>query len=161
MKHKIRNRVVMFLHRIGLPFGPMYLLTVPGRSSGQPRTTPVAPVLVDGTRYLVQAYPNSDWVKNARAAGRGILIRGRNVQAVNLIEIPEEQRRPILREFPIQNPRGTKASIRNRLVGSASPDSFGDAAHRCPVFRIAPASLADSSRARGALVSGTAPPSET
>jgi len=33
-KHKIRNRVVMFLHRIGLPFGPMYLLTVPGRSSG-------------------------------------------------------------------------------------------------------------------------------
>ncbi|WP_235747876.1 nitroreductase/quinone reductase family protein [Nocardia coffeae] len=137
-KHRIRNRVVVALHRIGLPVGPMYLLTVAGRASGRPRTTPVAPVLVEGVHYLVQAYPNADWVKNARTAGRGTLARGRRAQDVNLIELPEPDRGPILREFPRQNPRGTEAFIRNGLVDSASPESFAGAADRCPVFRIAP-----------------------
>ncbi|MGW4767336.1 nitroreductase family deazaflavin-dependent oxidoreductase [Nocardia sp. NPDC004278] len=137
-KHKIRNRIVALSHRVGLPFGPMQLLTLPGRTSGQPRTTPVAPVLIDGTHYLVQAYPNADWVKNARAAGHGVLTRGRKTRIVNLIEVPEQQREPIMREFPTQNPRGTQAFIRNGLVDSASPDSFAAAAPRCPVFRVEP-----------------------
>ncbi|MFJ9369683.1 hypothetical protein ACIRRA_35440 [Nocardia sp. NPDC101769] len=63
IKFKIRNRVVVLSHRIGLPFGPMHLLTVPGRISGHLRTTPVAPIVIDGIRYLVQAYPGSDRVK--------------------------------------------------------------------------------------------------
>jgi deazaflavin-dependent oxidoreductase (nitroreductase family) len=143
-KHKIRNRVVVFSHRIGLPFGPMHLLTVPGRSSGKLRTTPVAPVLVDGTDYLVQAYPDADWVKNARAGGRGILTRGRKARTVNLIEMPEPERRPVLREFPAQNPRGAQTFIRNGLVDSASPDSFAAAAPHCPVFRVDPVSAPES-----------------
>ena len=68
-RQRIRNRLVILLNRAGLPVGPMHLLTVPGRKSGLPRTTPVAPVTVNGGCYLIQAYPNSDWVKNARAAG--------------------------------------------------------------------------------------------
>jgi deazaflavin-dependent oxidoreductase (nitroreductase family) len=137
-RHRARNRLVVFFHRIGLPFGPMQLLTVPGRKSGLPRTTPVAPVVVDGTRYLLQAYPNSDWVKNARAAGHGVLTRGRREQAVDLVEIPESQRGPILAEFPRQNPRGVGAFVRNGLVESESPESFAAAAARCPLFRATP-----------------------
>jgi len=33
-----------------------YLLTVPGRKSGQPRTTPIAVVEQDGKRYLLAPY---------------------------------------------------------------------------------------------------------
>jgi deazaflavin-dependent oxidoreductase (nitroreductase family) len=116
----------------------MQLLTVPGRTSGQPRVTPVAPVLIDGTRYLVQAYPDSDWVKNARAAGHGTLTRGRRVQAVDLVEVPEAERGPILGEFPGQNPRGAGAFVRNGIVESESPESFAAAASRCPLFRVTP-----------------------
>jgi deazaflavin-dependent oxidoreductase (nitroreductase family) len=116
----------------------MHLLTVPGRKSGLPRTTPVAPVVVDGIRYILQAYPNSDWVKNARAAGHGVLTRGRREQAVDLVEIPEAQRGPILREFPRQNPKGVGAFVRNGLVESDSPASFAAAAARCPLFRATP-----------------------
>ncbi|WP_406384923.1 nitroreductase family deazaflavin-dependent oxidoreductase [Streptomyces sp. NBC_01618] len=137
-RHRARNNVVILLHRLGLPFGPMHLLTVPGRRSGLPRTTPVAPVVVDGTRYILQAYPESDWVKNARAAGHGVLARGRREQQVELVELPEEERGPILREFPSQNPRGIGAFLRNGLAASASPEDFEAAAPRCPVFRVAP-----------------------
>jgi deazaflavin-dependent oxidoreductase (nitroreductase family) len=137
-RHKVRNRVVIFLNRLDLPVGPIHLLTVPGRKTGLPRTTLVAPVVVDGIRYIVQAYPDSDWVKNVRAAGHGLLTRGRRTQEVDLLEVPEEQRGVILREFPAQNPRGAGAFIRSGLVDSESPDSFAAAASRCPVFRAVP-----------------------
>jgi len=138
LRHKVRNRVVILLNRVGLPVGPMHLLTVPGRKSGLPRITPVAPVVVDNTQYIVQAYPNSDWVKNARAAGHGSLTRGRRTREVDLLDVPKEQRGAILREFPAQNPRGVGAFLRSGLVESDSPDSFAAAAARCPVFRAAP-----------------------
>jgi deazaflavin-dependent oxidoreductase (nitroreductase family) len=138
LRHKVRNRVVILLNRVNLPIGPMHLLTVPGRRSAVPRTTPVAPIVVHGARYLIQAYPNADWVKNARAAGHGRLRRGRDAQEVDLVEVPEQQRGAILREFPGQNPRGVGAFLRNGLVDSASPESFAGAAARCPVFRAVP-----------------------
>jgi hypothetical protein len=84
----------------------------------------------------VQAYPNSDWVKNARAAGYGVLTRGRRRRPVELIEVAKDQRARILREFPRQNPRGSRAFIRNGLVRSASPDSLATAAPLCPIFRV-------------------------
>lgn len=132
---KARNRIVIFLHRVGLPVGPTYLLTVPGRKSGLPRTNPVAPVVIDGTIYILQAYPNSEWVKNAQAAGHGVLTRGRRKQAVDLTEVPEEQRGRILREFPSQVPMGVNTFLRNGLSDSRSPESFAAAAPRCRIFR--------------------------
>ncbi|MEU1463078.1 nitroreductase family deazaflavin-dependent oxidoreductase [Streptomyces sp. NPDC005727] len=137
-RHRARNKVVILFHRLGLPFGPMHLLTVPGRRSGLPRTSPVAPVVVDGTRYIAQAYPRSDWVRNARAAGHGVLTRGRHSQEVDLVELPEEERGRVLREFPGQVPRGVAAFVRNGLVESGSPEHFAAAAARCPVFRVVP-----------------------
>ncbi|BAW06476.1 deazaflavin-dependent nitroreductase [Nocardia seriolae] len=137
-KQQIRNRIVIASHRIGLPFGPMHLLGVPGRKTGVLRVTPVAPVSVAGRRYLVEAYPNSDWVKNARRAGHGVLARGHRAERVNLVEIPAAERGSILREFPAQNPRGVGAFVRNGLVESPSPDAFAAAAPRCPVFRVDP-----------------------
>ena len=138
VRHQVRNGVVILLHRLDLPIGPMQLLTVAGRRSGLPRTTPVAPVVVDGVRYIIQAYPNSDWVKNARASGRGLLTRGRRTQPVELVEVPESERSVILREFPSQNPMGVGAFVRNGLVSDNSPDGFAAAASRCPVFRVQP-----------------------
>ncbi|MFJ2779634.1 MULTISPECIES: nitroreductase family deazaflavin-dependent oxidoreductase [unclassified Kitasatospora] len=137
-RHRVRNKAVVLLHRLGLPFGPMYLLTVPGRRSGLPRTNPVAPVVVDGVRHLLQAYPESDWVRNARAAGHGTLTRGRRSQRVDLVELPVAERGRVLREFPRQVPRGVGAFVRNGLVESGSPEHFEAAAERCPVFRVTP-----------------------
>ncbi|MGI5519956.1 nitroreductase family deazaflavin-dependent oxidoreductase [Micromonospora sp. CA-259024] len=137
-RNRVRNRIVIALHRIGLPIGPMALLTVAGRRSGRPRTTPVAPVVIAGSRYLVEAYPGSDWVRNARAAGRGTLTRGRQRQEVDLTEVPSADRGPILREFPTQNPRGAGAFVRNGIVESPTPEAFAQAASRCPVFRATP-----------------------
>ena len=46
----------------------MRLLSVPGRRSGEMRTTPVSPLTMSGLRYVV-GLQDADWVKNARTAG--------------------------------------------------------------------------------------------
>lgn len=37
------NKVMMAVQRLGIPTGPAMVLTVPGRKSGQPRSTPMTP----------------------------------------------------------------------------------------------------------------------
>ncbi|MEV6102585.1 nitroreductase family deazaflavin-dependent oxidoreductase [Nocardia sp. NPDC051981] len=92
------TKVIEALQRAGIAFGPMHLLTAPGRKSGQPRTAPIAVVPIDGQRYIIQAYPQAAWVANARNAQTVTLSRGRRAATVRLVELPVEERRPLLRE---------------------------------------------------------------
>jgi deazaflavin-dependent oxidoreductase (nitroreductase family) len=72
------NPLTRWLLRRGLPMGPNGLLTVRGRSSGQPRTAPVAIAEIDGHRYVIGAYGEAHWVRNLRVAGQGdIRLHGR------------------------------------------------------------------------------------
>ncbi len=82
------NPVNRFLLERGIGPAPQHLLTVVGRKSGLARITPVAVVVFEGERYLVAGFDGSDWVKNARAARRGQLRRGRSMQHVGLEEVP-------------------------------------------------------------------------
>ncbi len=131
----IANRLIMFLNRRGLVLGTQHILTIPGRKSGKLRSTPVSLLTVSGDRYIVTGF-DTQWVKNARAAGWGYLRQGRRQERVSLIEAPVEQRGPILREFPKQVPHGVE--FFERLLDLPNdPDAFAEAAPRCPVFRIA------------------------
>jgi deazaflavin-dependent oxidoreductase (nitroreductase family) len=77
---------------------PMYLLTVRGRKSGQPRTIPIVILEQNGKRYLASPYGIVDWVRNLRAAGEAILTRGRRAETVNARELPKGEAALVLRE---------------------------------------------------------------
>jgi hypothetical protein len=129
------NRMVMALQRLGFVMGSMHVLAVPGRRSGVFRSTPISLLTVDGHRYIVAGLDDADWVLNARVAGRGILCRGRTEEHVSLIELPVEDRAPILREFPKLIPQGVP--FFTRLYGvTADPEQFAGMAAMCPVFRV-------------------------
>ncbi|MET8153434.1 nitroreductase family deazaflavin-dependent oxidoreductase [Actinoplanes sp. NPDC049668] len=131
------NRVVRGLSRLGLPLGTMRILTVAGRRSGEPRSTPVSPLTVDGHRYLVAGLPHGDWARNVRAAGRGELARGRRRTPVVLTEVTDPARREaVLRAFPREVPNGVPFFVTLGLVTRADPDEFAAAADRVAVFRI-------------------------
>jgi deazaflavin-dependent oxidoreductase (nitroreductase family) len=81
------NPLTRTLLRLGMPMGPNVLMTIRGRTSGEPRTAPVAVAEVDGHRYVIGAYGEVNWVRNLRAAGEAdIRIHGRDehVRAVEL-----------------------------------------------------------------------------
>ena len=77
---------------------PMYLLTVRGRKSGQPRTVPIAIIERNGKRYVGSVYGIVDWVRNLRAAREAILTRGRRSETVNVRELPQDEAALVLRE---------------------------------------------------------------
>src|SRR6478736_5406047 len=123
-------RMNIAILRAGIKVGSQYLLTVPGRTSGAPRSTPISVVTLDGERYIVSAFSDADWVKNVHAAGGGSLRRGRHTEAVKLVELPEAERDPILRAFLQQVPGGV------RFFESPEPDAVVASASRYPVFRV-------------------------
>ena len=132
---KFANPVIVALQRRGVVIGTMRLLSVPGRKSGELRTTPVSPLTTDGERYIIAGFEGADWVKNVRSAGWGILARGREQAHVNLVELPPRERGPVLREFPHKVPYGVRYF--RQLYGiEGTPEEFVALAPRCPVFRV-------------------------
>ncbi len=134
---KPANRVVRALQGLGLPLGTIRVLTVPGRTSGEPRSTPVSPLRVDGCEFVVAGLPGADWARNVRAAGRGELRHRRTTRPVVLTEVHDpDLRREVMRAFPREVPGGVAFFVRLGLVERADPDQFAAAADRVAVFEL-------------------------
>src|SRR3954447_13257756 len=134
---KYVNKVMIGLQKLGVNFGPV-VLTVPGRKTGKPRSTPVTPMTVDGKRYVVGGLPGADWTANARAAGEATIHSGRRTERVRMGEIPADEARPLLRAFPVEVPSGVGFMKNAGMVTGPNPDEFEALAGRCPVFRLDP-----------------------
>jgi deazaflavin-dependent oxidoreductase (nitroreductase family) len=109
------------------------LLTVPGRRSGTPHSTPVIVLRRGAGRWLVAPYGERAWVRNARAAGRVTLSRGRRRVTVPVEEVGAEEAGPVLQAYLARTP------VTRPFFGVA-PDSpladFVREAPRHPVFRL-------------------------
>jgi deazaflavin-dependent oxidoreductase (nitroreductase family) len=72
------NVVARRLLAAGVPMGPNGLITVAGRKTGMPHTTPVTLIRSVDRSYVLGVFGEVDWVRNLRAAGRArITVRGR------------------------------------------------------------------------------------
>jgi deazaflavin-dependent oxidoreductase (nitroreductase family) len=96
---RVINLLVRPLARLGLAGPRTHLLTVAGRKTGRPWSTPVSIVEARDERWLVAPYGERNWVKNARAAGRVELRRGRRSERLAVEELDAEQAVPVLREY--------------------------------------------------------------
>jgi deazaflavin-dependent oxidoreductase (nitroreductase family) len=134
------NPLIARLIRLGLPMGPMALLTVPGRKTGLPRTTPVALTPLDGGWRLVAAYGPVDWVKNLQSAGNAVItVRGRET-GVESRQLEPGDAAPILRDSIAE-----AGPITRRVVGpyfdtdpKAPLSQWAEEARNHPVFHLIP-----------------------
>lgn len=136
---KPMNKFMMAVQKLGIPTGPAMVLTVPGRKTGKPRSTPMTPFEHDGGLYVVAGYPGADWASNARAAGTGTLSRGRKSRRVKIVELDAAESRPLLRAFAVKVPVGVRFAKRSGLVRDGAPEEFAALAGRLSVFRFEPA----------------------
>ena len=110
---------------------PLYLFTVRGRKSGQPRTVPLVIIRQNGKRYVSSPYGIVDWVRNLRAAGEATLTRGRRSETVNARELPTGEATLLLRE----DIKGGNPFVRYFGVATdSSLEEFERAAVSHPVF---------------------------
>lgn len=120
----------------------MVLLTVRGRKTGQPRTTPVDLFERGGRSFLVCTHrqESSNWVRNLRAAGEGVLTRGHNRRPITVVELPPDKAGPVLKEVlgpRLASPLGGIVLRRTFSVPPDAPlDDFIEAARSHPVFEI-------------------------
>ena len=139
---RLGNALMLTLLRAGvklrgpfLLFGnyPMYLLTVRGRKSGQPRTVALALIERNGKRYVGSVYGIVDWVRNLRAAGEAVLTRGRRSETVNAIALPTGEAAFVLRE----DVKGGNPFARSYgVTADSSLEEFERAVVSHPVFLL-------------------------
>ena len=100
MTRKILNPTVALLTRPGVSVWGSRVLEVRGRTSGDPRRTPVNLLELDGVQYLVSARGNGQWVRNLRADdGRLALLLGRRRDERTAQEVPDAEKSPVLRAY--------------------------------------------------------------
>ena len=133
---RIFGRALVFLIRIGLVRGHFYVLEVRGRNSGRTISLPVDPLDLAGQRYLVCARGNSNWVRNARAAGEVVLVRALVRQRYSTRELSPDLRPPILKAY-LDRFAGEVQRFFPVPKGSAV-EAFNDLAARYPVFVLRP-----------------------
>ncbi len=93
------NRVVRAFTRMGFSVWGSRILRVRGRKSGEWHSHPVNLLTYAGHPYLVAPRGHTQWVRNIRVAGEGELVLGNKVQRFKAIEVPDEQKVPILRDY--------------------------------------------------------------
>jgi deazaflavin-dependent oxidoreductase (nitroreductase family) len=92
------NPVARILLAAGVPLGFNGLITIRGRKSGLPRTTPVAVIQVSGRRWVWAPWGEVHWVRNLRAAGRATITVRRRKEAVRATELDPAQRVAFFRD---------------------------------------------------------------
>jgi deazaflavin-dependent oxidoreductase (nitroreductase family) len=99
----------------GVPLGPNALVTILGRKSGEPRTTPLAIIEVGGRRWVWSPWGDVHWVRNLRAAGRATVTIRKRSEDVRAVELDEPARvaffRDVLAPFA-RSMRGGMAFVR-------------------------------------------------
>jgi len=123
----------------GLPLGFNGLLTVRGRKSGQPRTTPLAIITVSGRRHVWSPWGEVHWVRNLRAAGHAtITVRGRK-EEVRVTELDPAERVAFFRD--VVGPVARKIPFGMSFIRIVDGVDLNDplaAADGRPVFELHP-----------------------
>jgi deazaflavin-dependent oxidoreductase (nitroreductase family) len=129
------NRLVAALTRLGISVAGSRVLEVSGRTSGQPRRTPVNLLTFEGQRYLVAPRGNTQWVRNLRARGEGRLLVGPRSEPFTATELADDEKAPVLRAY-LKRWKFEVGVFFEGVGPDSSDDELRQAAPRHPVFRI-------------------------
>ena len=131
---RLFNRVFGFLVGMGLGFKYNYLLQVKGRKSGKLYSTPINLLEVDGRRYLVAPRGQTQWVRNAEAAGEIVLKKGSLLQTFGLRPIADADKPPLLKAYLEK----FKAEVQRYfpLAAGSDVEAFEGIAKDYPVFEL-------------------------
>jgi deazaflavin-dependent oxidoreductase (nitroreductase family) len=134
------NRIARPLLALGLPMGPNALITIRGRRSGLPRTTPVTIMEALGRRWVVAPFGEVDWVRNLRAAGVATLTVRRQREPVTATELTPDAAVAFFRDVhaPLARRNGWLAMWIVRNVDKIDINNPREAAQGRPVFELRP-----------------------
>jgi deazaflavin-dependent oxidoreductase (nitroreductase family) len=138
------NRLIAALTGRGVSVLGSRVLEVKGRSSGQPRRTPVNLLDFDGERYLVAPRGETQWARNLRASGEGRLVVGKRSESFTATELGDDEKAPVLRAY-LKRWKFEVGVFFDGVGPDSSEDELRGAAPKHPVFRLDTSPRAPSS----------------
>lgn len=119
------------------------LVTIRGRKSGIPRTTPLAVIEIGGRRWVWSPWGEVDWVRNLRAAGSASVRVGGRDEEVQATELDHAQRIAFFRDVIGPFARRIRPAVwLFRVVDGVDVNDPVGAAEGRPVFELKRRSLA-------------------
>ena len=125
---------------VGIPMGPNVLITIRGRVTGKPRSTPITIIETAGRRGLISPFGETDWVRNLRAAGRATIRHGRRSEEVTAVELSRPDAVAFIRD--VLAPHARRSPLGSwivRHIDRIDYDHPAEAAVGRPVFELHPA----------------------
>jgi deazaflavin-dependent oxidoreductase (nitroreductase family) len=134
---RVFNQAFGLMVRLGIGLSHNYLLQVRGRKTGRIYSTPVDVLDLSGRRFLVSGRGQTQWVRNALAAGGVALAKGNRQLSFTLRAIPDDEKAPILKAYLER----FKLTVQRYFpIPATSPVAdFEQIAERYPVFELLPA----------------------
>jgi deazaflavin-dependent oxidoreductase (nitroreductase family) len=130
------NRTVAVLTRMGISVLGSRVLEVRGRTSGQPRRTPVNLLTLDGQDYLVSPRGEGQWVRNVRADdGRLTLLLGRRRDDRRATELADTDKVAVLRAY-LRRWKAEVGVFFDGVDADSSDEELARIAPRHPVFAL-------------------------
>ncbi|MCV7229322.1 nitroreductase/quinone reductase family protein [Mycolicibacterium komossense] len=133
---KAGNAVIRRLAEAGVSIMGSRALRVRGRTSGQMRGVVINLMTIDGVDYLVSPRGNTQWARNARAAGEVEIGPRRRARRVAITEVPDDRKAPLLKKYLDRWFWEVKGHV-GGLTPSSTPEEIALAAPSIPVFALA------------------------
>ena len=93
------------------------------------------PLVFEGRRYIVAPRGETQWVRNLRASGEGRLRKGLRTEEFRAVELPDEEKVPLLRAYLRKWAWEVGAFFQG--VGADAPDDeLRRIAPLHPIFRV-------------------------
>lgn len=132
---RIFNEAIRRLAEIGISIQGSTAVRVRGRTTGRLRGVVVNLLTVDGRRYLVSPRGNTQWARNARAAGEVEVGPRRRSRVHRIAEVPDEAKPDLFKPYLDRWYWQVKGHI-GGLTPESSRDEIRRAAASIPVFEL-------------------------
>lgn len=132
---RVGNAPVRWLAQLGISIAGTRALTIRGRKTGKRRGVVVNVLTVDGVDYLVAPRGNTQWVRNARAAGRVEVGPRWRTREVRIAEVADDDKPDLLRRYLRRWYWQVKGHVAG-LTPQAGDDELRAAAPVIPVFAL-------------------------
>lgn len=129
------NELIRWLAEAGISIAGSHALRVRGRKTGQLRTVVVNLMSVDGRRYVVSPRGNTQWARNARAAGEVEAGSRWRRHTVRIAEVPDVDKPDLLKRYLDRWYWEVKGHV-GGLTPQSSDDQIRAVAPSIPVFEL-------------------------
>jgi hypothetical protein len=133
---KAGNAVIRWLAEAGVSIMGSHALRVRGRKTDEMRGVVINLMTVDGVDYLVSPRGNTQWARNARAAGEVEVGPSWRSRRAEIVEVSDEAKVPLLKQYLDRWFWEVKGHV-GGLTPQSTPDEMAAVAPSIPVFALA------------------------